>query len=465
MSGYQITTKMTSQNPKTIDKLVNGTGLINIIADTLQNLQNTPDPIVSFDHPFFILDDNDFDKNDEIVKAFFNNINGIKGAAKIANNKEVLSEKYAELINIRLSSIRKELRSAYNSLQNAIDENNDAVRIERIASKLDRRSSGFWQIQALKSIDNGLILSLSDFTHNQFKTIKNNILSGDISNYKIASSLLKNMFEELTPKNNIRTAYTSLVTQNNEPFLLCPKGAIQGKSAVPMEISKCRENCIDSRVGKNGSVTCAYQDWLKVAFEPHEKVMARLDTTRHPDNEANLLNLNEGERAKPLKDFEKTYEERFEEAKDGINKARNSSNVEESREKQLSDLKEYRNESKSDNELKKFENTPFENHLHKKASRNIKVSEIINKIADKTDEEFDENYDSFRQSVFNKLARNEEKTRDEELEALRVNKTPDETIEALLADADYGHQFSDDDLKEFASELGLDYLLEDLRED
>ena len=36
MSGYQITTKMTSQNPKTIDKLVNGTGLINIIADTLQ---------------------------------------------------------------------------------------------------------------------------------------------------------------------------------------------------------------------------------------------------------------------------------------------------------------------------------------------------------------------------------------------------------------------------------------------
>lgn len=465
MSGYQVTTKMTSQNPKTIDKLVNGTGLINIIADTLQNLQNTPDPIVSFDHPFFILDDNDFDKNDEIVKAFFNNINGIKGAAKIANNKEVLSEKYAELINIRLSSIRKELRSAYNSLQNAIDENNDAVRIERIASKLDKRSSGFWQIQALKSIDNGLILSLSDFTHNQFKTIKNNILSGNVSNYKIASSLLKNMFEELTPKNNIRTAYTSLVTQNNEPFLLCPKGAIQGKSAVPMEISKCRENCIDSRVGKNGSVTCAYQDWLKVAFETHEKVMARLDTTRHPDNEANLLNLNEGERAKPLKDFEKTYEERFEEAKDGINKARNSSNVEVSREKQLSDLKEYRNESKSDSELKKLENTPFENQLHKKASRNIKVSEIINKIANKTDEEFDEKYDYFRQSVFNKLAKNEEKTRDEELEALRVNKTPDETIEALLADADYGHQFSDDDLKEFASELGLDYLLEDLRED
>ena len=464
MSEYQVTRKMTSQNPKTIDKLVNGTGLINIIADTLQILHNTPDPVVSFDHPFFILDDSDFDKNDDVVKAFFNNINGVKGAAKLVNNKEILSEKYSELINIRLSNIRKELRSAYNSLQNAIDENNDAVVLERIASKLDKRSSGYWQIEALKSIDNGLKISLSDFTHNQFKTIKNNILSGDVSNYKIASSLLKNMFNELTPRHNIRTAYTSLVTQQNEPFLLCPKGAIQGKSAVPMEISKCRENCIDSRVGKNGSVTCAYQDWLKVAFEPHEKVMARLDVTRHPDNEANLLNLNEGERAKPLKEFEKTYEERFEEAKDGINKARNSSNVDESREKQLSDLKEYRNESKSDNELKKFENTPFENQLHKTASKNIKVSEIINKIADKTDEEFDENYDSFRQSILSRLAKNEEKTRDEELEALRVNKTSDETIEALLADADYGHQFSDDDLKEFASELGLDYLLEDLRE-
>lgn len=71
------------------------------------------------------------------------------------------------------------------------------------------------------------------------------------------------MFDDLTPTENRRVAYTSLSTQNNEPYLLCPKGNFQGKGAVPMEISKCRDNCIDSRVGKDGSVSCAYQDWLK----------------------------------------------------------------------------------------------------------------------------------------------------------------------------------------------------------
>jgi hypothetical protein len=66
----------------------------------------------------------------------------------------------------------------------------------------------------------------------------------------------------------------------------------------------------------------------------------------------------------------------------------------------------------------------------------------------------------------NKTAKKEPITREEELEPKRTNKDIDKTIEELLAeDAKWGHQFSDDDLKEFASELGLDSLLEELRED
>ena len=54
------------------------------------------------------------------------------------------------------------------------------------------------------------------------------------------------------------------------------------------------------------------------------------------------------------------------------------------------------------------------------------------------------------------------------LEERRTNKkNPKVNIESLLSDADdedWGHQYSDDDLKNFAKELGLDYNLESKRE-
>jgi hypothetical protein len=58
--------------------------------------------------------------------------------------------------------------------------------------------------------------------------------------------------------------------------------------------------------------------------------------------------------------------------------------------------------------------------------------------------------------------------KDEQLEATRQNKKTKVNIEALLNDEDddsFGHQFSDDDLKKFADELGLDYIMESKREE
>jgi hypothetical protein len=106
-----------------------------------------------------------------------------------------------------------------------------------------------------------------------------------------------------------------------------------------MEISKCRDNCIDSRIAKDGTVSCAYQDWLKVAFEPHAKVMSRLDVHHSPDNEENALELKEGERSKKLTEGEFGYETRFDKSTQGANAVRGKQNLTESREKQLSDNK------------------------------------------------------------------------------------------------------------------------------
>ena len=41
-----------------------------------------------------------------------------------------------------------------------------------------------------------------------------------------------------------------------------------------------------------------------------------------------------------------------------------------------------------------------------------------------------------------------------------LHKKVDKNIEALLSDDDNGHQFSEEDLKHFASELGLDSYLD-----
>ena len=62
----------------------------------------------------------------------------------------------------------------------------------------------------------------------------------------------------------------------------------------------------------------------------------------------------------------------------------------------------------------------------------------------------------------------DDKNADEMLEERRTNKkNPKVNIESLLSDTDgddWGHQYSDDDLKNFAKELGLDYNLESKRE-
>ena len=58
--------------------------------------------------------------------------------------------------------------------------------------------------------------------------------------------------------------------------------------------------------------------------------------------------------------------------------------------------------------------------------------------------------------------------RDEQLEDIRQNTKITKNIEALL-DAEnedsMGHQFSEEDLKRFAEELGLDYIMESKREE
>jgi hypothetical protein len=330
-----------------------------------------------------------------------------------------------------------------------------------------------------------------------------------------------------------------LSTQANEPYLLCPKGKFQGyKAPVPMEVSKCRENCIDSRVDKDGHVTCAYQDWLKVAFQSHDEVMARLDVHKHPDNEANALELKEGERSKKLTEGEIGFEARFDNSDRGANKIRGKQNVDDSREKQLSESKQSNyghqqgdkpvmrpkqaqtdSNKTIDSQLprKDQKGTDYLEMLLRKLNNKESVTdevmenqldsdglythrgEMENSYSDQLNvkgkdpinyrDELNKDKDEPKESIIHQLDKtasskkemNQEQilndTRkknvvdvpvDKQLEDRRQNTKNTKNIEALLDAEDedsIGHHFSEEDLKRFADELGLDYVMESKREE
>jgi hypothetical protein len=131
------------------------------------------------------------------------------------------------------------------------------------------------------------------------------------------------------------------------------------------------------------------------------------------------------------------------------------SDVENPRETQLDDAGLY---------SRKGEMESYPEQLENRKSDEVYVSEEINKNAE------DGSDDSISHLLNKKIAKksSDDKNRDQMLEERRTNtKNPKVNIESLLSDnddEDWGHQFSEKDLQEFAKELGLDYRLESKRE-
>ena len=370
MSEYKI--KVHTHSPDAARNLLNGQDLLSLLKGEIEDITNKmqKNQFAPADSIFADLIETDFDLDDDSIKNWLNlgGLPEVKKFRKLKPNESVvkLSAVMDRLMNTRNSQIRTLLRHAYNSLQNASGETNEAVKLEKLAHKLDDKSCGAWQLEAVETLDE--VLKFNDSI--SFKVARKHILKGNEFNYRKAMDILKDEFEFLTPSANIRVAYTSLSTQDNEPYLLCPKGVFQstGNAPVPMEISKCRWNCIDSRVAKDGTVTCAYQDWLKVSFQTQDNVMARLNVHKSPDNEVNSLNLKENERSKPLTEGEIPFETRFDKNQKGYKR---DSLPEESIEKRLETSKLYghRNEEKV---VKKSQSEPtktIENQLPRKDTK------------------------------------------------------------------------------------------------
>jgi hypothetical protein len=250
--------------------------------------------------------------------------------------------------------------------------------------------------------------------------------------------------------------------------------------------------------------------------------MARLDVHRHPDNEANLLNLAEGERSKKLTEGEVGFEARFENSDRGVNKVRGKHNESDSREKQLSNAKQssyghqqgdkpvlrpkqaqsdsmktidsqlpreeqsgndylealLRKLNKAESETETTREEQLEDGLYSRKGDMEKsyAEQLLDSKEPKNyRDELNKDKAEPKESVTNLLNKNisaskkiDEKSIEKDLESHRKNNKNDKTIEELLSDTDdddLGHQFSEDDLKNFANELGLDYIMESKREE
>ena len=441
MSGYKITTKLKTQDNDLANDLMEGLGggaLINMVSDLVHTTEanNLPADDLFESSPFSVVRISDFNQKDPVIAQFVLQ-GGIKFIKTLLTRKDApfrLSELHRDLVVIRTSSMRKVLRSAYNSMQNCIDSANEAVKLERTASNLNEKSKGSWQVEAIEHLDKFSSYGTNHETASKISLAREYMLSGEKLFFKKASNLVKQLFEVITPKENKRVAYTTLFTQNNEPYLMCPKGVIELGAAVPMEISKCRENCIDSRVSRNGEVSCAYQDWLKVSFQNNAEVFARLDVSRHPDNEENSLELKDGERSKPLTKNEVGLEARMDANKRGGHHY-----------KKLEDLEDYRNRELQLSESKKN----FPGHRNGdpmvKAPRQAQMKTFDEQLP-RTHQSTDKTLEEQTQNIsvkpkYNFL--NHMKTREESLDDKGWNSRkgePEEFYPELLADNDYDEE-------------------------
>jgi hypothetical protein len=369
--------------------LLGGSGLMQAILETMEQIVEaikSGEKVSKEETPMDIIQDEDLNDNDPVVQEFLND-GGCQGVVRIMRfvAPEEAVEKLASVVD-RLQAVRQAhrrtlLRQIFAAVQTARGIDNEAVRLERLAHRMESASRGFYQAEAVVAIDQ-LLSDTPDV--NERRTLlaaRNGILEGEDASLDAAAFRLRSLFASTLPKEqSIRVAYTTLRTQDGEPYLLCPKGKHVMGYPVPMEVSKCRENCIDSRMAADGSVSCQYQTWLKSA-DSHDKAMARLDVHRHPDNEFNLLTLAEGERAKPWTEGEIPLEKRFEDSTQGVNKLRDKAPADASLEAQLDKAKAGKPGHRSDTA------TPLGEINAKVAKFNFQRRVTAQTAADKTLEE------------------------------------------------------------------------------
>lgn len=256
----------------------------------------------------------DYDLEDESVKMFFDIMDNKELRHAIVEfareDPEVACDFIEAMQDILHTNSLTVLRYVFQNLMKASGTQDEAIDAEDLESEVEDLHPIRHRVEA------GLALEKYKEMHPEESGVINDVLKlilrGNEGDIRSAASIVRSIYANKCPSQNIRLAYTTLNTQDGEPYQMCPKAAKQIGYPIPMELSKCRDNCIDSRKTPDGKVTCAYQDWLRVVADNQESVLARLAASRFNDNEGLPL-LNDITRPGPSA-VEKSREQRMQES-------------------------------------------------------------------------------------------------------------------------------------------------------
>lgn len=338
------------------------------------------------------------------------------------------------------------------------------------------------QINALRILDSLIKQADTDSEVYAFTKARHAILAGTEEHIDAAAYRLQNTFASNVKQPNVRIAYyENGRSQDGEPYQLCPKSKYQIGITIPMPISSCRDNCIDSRTTKDGQVSCAYQDWLKYSADNHISAIERLDEMHPEDNRINRLNLKDGERfvERNLAIDAMNFEQRMEEKLSKIKKpSRKKENPDENIESKLSKNELYGHQGEPEdknmeNRLRvasKHEGIDPSEEISFGAQLDAKRAKLFvdKPLGERLDEVSESNLGhhgepeermqdlsarmAWNQSKFNKVDSNSESTFGEQLMSRHeVDENSAKTIEELLADAE--HYYSDDEMEVLLSTL------------
>lgn len=250
---------------------------------------------IRIDDPFEVLESEDFDRSCPVIKQLEDGLGcEMPDALHPLFDWEELQDSDVE----RLASTYKAFVGQVAKMVLAQKLSNLRIAFSYLQKCMSDPDNTQYKYKALTSLRTAQKYSRNTSEVNEINKAIDSVLKGSVEFIDAAKFRTHNIFANNVSTPNIRVAYTTIATQPGEDFLMCPKGLDMLGYPVPMEISKCRDNCIDSRMNReSGAIHCGYKNWINTVADSNKKALARLEVHRHPDNEANLLNLN-GKRTK-----------------------------------------------------------------------------------------------------------------------------------------------------------------------
>lgn len=335
-------------------KKLTGTDLAHIIKASINNEELKKEAS--------LINANDYVEDDVAVKYFLKVFpGGLSGESFKKATSEKVIKVASNMTEIRDNVYNIGLRKAHALLQNVAGIESDLVTFDNKLESVNESDDINIRIKSAKLL-NFLSKYASSSRHKEtLSEASKNVVSGEISK---AMDKIKTVFSKQDIVNN-RIAHVTVKQQEGLGYQMCPKSIYIFGKPSPMEISSCRDYCIDVRIDPDGSVGCNYSNWINSNVITQNEALNLFDKLA---TDQVTMNLEKGQRSKFPASDEDSLEtmlnhtgqdiENFEDALENSRKKSDAKPVTKKvkvEEKSIEELLEGHHEYFSDDELDNLE--------------------------------------------------------------------------------------------------------------